>query len=69
MPEIRLAKTRAAYARCALCGGVGWVCEKHPDSPFNHGFCPWAGDPCPICQPGLVADSGMTANVIEGERH
>ena len=39
---------------CPTCGDFGWVCEDHPDQPFNHadpttpdGRCGGAGMPCP----------------------
>lgn len=69
MPEIRLAKTRAAYAACFLCHGHDWVCEAHPERPFPHESCPGPGDPCPLCHPELIAASGFTANVIDGGPH
>jgi len=34
---------------CKICEGFGWVCENHPNLPFDHGDgCGGAGDPC-IC--------------------
>lgn len=31
-----------------LCGGEGWVCERHPNLPFEHDCCGGAGMPC-VC--------------------
>lgn len=40
---------------CELCQDSGWVCEQHPEQPFEHGFapgrpgtgCPGPGQRCP----------------------
>jgi hypothetical protein len=43
--------------RCRRCDGGGWVCENHPDRPWDGtssraDACGCgAGDPCPDCQP------------------
>jgi hypothetical protein len=40
--------------RCALCEDTGWVCENHPDTPWDgeHACdCGGAGMPCPKCNP------------------
>ena len=38
---------------CPRCGGREWICEAHPDQPFEHEVdgkvCPGPGDPCPEC--------------------
>jgi hypothetical protein len=35
---------------CSLCDGGGWVCEEHPDQPWQHACtCGAAGAPCPHC--------------------
>lgn len=34
---------------CAICKGEGWVCENHPEIPWNGGnqeCCGGAGSPC-----------------------
>ncbi len=34
---------------CANCNGEGWVCENHPEIPWNGGYqtcCGGAGMPC-----------------------
>jgi hypothetical protein len=41
--------------KCLLCEDCGWVCENHPDRPFEgeHACtCGGAGDPCPRCNAG-----------------
>ena len=38
--------------KCAVCEDCGWVCETHPDRPFQgeHACtCGDAGEPCPRC--------------------
>jgi hypothetical protein len=37
---------------CQLCDDTGWVCEVHPDQPWEgpHAYtCGGAGAPCPSC--------------------
>jgi hypothetical protein len=41
----------AEVATCSRCHGSRWVCEAHPDRPFEHDGCRSAGDPCPACSP------------------
>jgi hypothetical protein len=39
---------------CNLCEDCGWVCEDHPDAPWDglHAcICGAAGMPCPKCNP------------------
>ena len=36
--------------RCPVCLGSGWVCEDHPDKPWEHEGCGGAGAPC-FCNP------------------
>lgn len=43
------AKPRAERV-CTICKGEGWVCENHPDLPWQHDGCGGAGDPC-CCNP------------------
>jgi hypothetical protein len=38
-------------AMCPRCLGSRWVCEQHPDQPWDHDGCKSAGDPCPECSP------------------
>jgi hypothetical protein len=38
--------------KCLLCEDSGWVCENHPDQPWEgpHACtCGGAGSPCPAC--------------------
>ena len=34
---------------CDRCEDEAWICEKHPDLPFEHDDCPGPGMPCPDC--------------------
>lgn len=36
------------WMKCLLCEDTGWVCENHPDQPWQ-GPCGGAGAPCPRC--------------------
>ena len=40
---------------CQRCNSTGWVCENHPDRPWDkdapNGCECGAGDPCPDCNP------------------
>jgi hypothetical protein len=40
----------ASLSSCPICAGMGWVCEEHPDKPWEHDGCGAAGAPC-ICNP------------------
>lgn len=45
-------KRAAIEHACLLCEGTGWVCEEHPDQPWEgpHACsCGAAGAPCPHC--------------------
>ncbi|MCZ6468042.1 MAG: hypothetical protein O6499_00145 [Candidatus Dadabacteria bacterium] len=44
---------------CANCDGTGWVCEDHPEVPWNDGknCCGGAGSPC-SCNPLLTTGNG-----------
>lgn len=52
-------------SRCANCEGAGWVCENHPDKPWEGlsakvGACGCgAGAPCPVCNLRMAA-AGLT---------
>ncbi|WP_271604939.1 hypothetical protein [Bradyrhizobium sp. CCBAU 11434] len=53
---------------CATCDGTGWVCENHPDRPWEGPRargCGGAGAPCPACN--IPADS-ETPRILEGYR-
>jgi hypothetical protein len=41
--------TAHVIAVCPLCHGLQWVCEAHPDHPWDGKCCDGAGDPCPRC--------------------
>jgi hypothetical protein len=44
--------------KCAICEDCGWVCEDHPDAPWDgkHACtCGAAGMPCPQCNPSDVS--------------
>lgn len=42
----------ATDSKCANCDGEGWVCEDHPEVPWQDGdgCCGGAGSPC-ACNP------------------
>jgi hypothetical protein len=40
---------------CPTCRGLRWVCENHPDHPWDGRCCGGAGAPCPTCN---VPDEG-----------
>jgi hypothetical protein len=42
-------------SNCPICDGSGWVCEDHPDKPWQHDACGGAGSPC-ICNPNGVVE-------------
>ena len=47
-------RSMTVFAKCALCEDCGWVCENHPDRPWDgkHACnCGGAGAPCPRCNP------------------
>jgi hypothetical protein len=56
--------------KCPICFGTGWVCENHPDKPWDKEFgCECgAGVPC-VCnsagEPGV--DKPDTSQVIVGK--
>jgi hypothetical protein len=46
--------------KCAVCEDCGWVCEAHPDRPFDGEracTCGGAGTPCSSCN-ASIADTG-----------
>jgi hypothetical protein len=53
--------------KCPTCQDVGWVCEKHPDRPWDKnvpGGCTCdAGMPCPVCN---VAEGGEAPRLPVG---
>lgn len=51
---------------CLLCEGTGWVCEAHPDQPWEglHACrCGAAGAPCPHCN---TPDDGEPPRLPKG---
>jgi hypothetical protein len=54
------------HMTCFRCEDIGWVCENHPDHPWD-GTCPCggAGAPCPLCN---VAAEGEAPRMPEGFR-
>ena len=48
-------------ADCTNCLDAGWVCESHPDKPWDKdlpsGCVCNAGMPCPMCNPPVEDDS------------
>lgn len=46
---------------CLRCEGVLWVCENHPEKPWDktkdNGCDCGAGDPCPDCNSGIVPEN------------
>lgn len=56
----------ALMTACKTCDDVGWVCEAHPDLPWDGPrACPCgaAGAPCPHCN---VPDAGETPRMPPG---
>ena len=52
--------------KCAVCEDCGWVCEAHPDRPFEgeHACtCSGAGAPCPQCN---ASDDGTEPRAPKG---
>jgi hypothetical protein len=48
---------------CPVCHGELWVCEEHPDKPWEHDDCGAAGLAC-VCNPhGAVAWREIIAEV------
>lgn len=52
------------YNDCPHCQGRTWVCEAHPEQPFEHTLedgtaCPGPGDPCPTCGQDLEFKAEM----------
>jgi hypothetical protein len=64
---------------CPRCGGIGWVCEQHPDRPMFHDNCPGPGEPCscnppigdepPKLPPGFKIDYDKYGSGIRKARH
>jgi hypothetical protein len=57
-----------AEMKCALCEDCGWVCESHPDRPWEgeHACtCGAAGAPCPQCN---AIDDDMAPRMPKGSK-
>ena len=61
---------------CKHCDGEGWVCENHPDRPWNdtspNGCLCGAGAPCPECQPcdgGTEPEMPPGTQIIMDRKH
>src|SRR5262249_33759713 len=53
---------------CFQCEDCGWVCESHPERPWEGSHacgCGGAGMPCPICNP---SDEGADPAELPGEQ-
>lgn len=48
-------QVKAGAKDCPICKGTGWVCEEHPDKPWEHDGCGGAGGRC-VCNPEGVVD-------------
>jgi len=44
-----------SWSNCGTCAGMGWVCEEHPDRPWEHDGCGGAGAGR-LCNPHLYVD-------------
>ena len=58
----------AMATTCANCDDLGWVCENHPDRPWEGPRacnCGGAGAPCPACN---AAGDGEVPRMPEGFR-
>ncbi|WP_316172162.1 MULTISPECIES: hypothetical protein [unclassified Bradyrhizobium] len=44
---------KSGLERCPRCDGTRWICEAHPDLPWEDSprgcRCGAPGDPCPVC--------------------
>jgi hypothetical protein len=54
---------------CSICRGSkepGWVCEDHPDRPWEHDGCEGAGAPCGCNPMGVVGWREIYAEERDG---
>lgn len=52
---------------CHVCGGEKWVCENHPENPWNDGnpeCCGGAGMPCQTCNKKEIPQMPPGSTVI-----
>ena len=59
---------------CPHCQGRTWVCERHPDQPFEHtledgSMCGGAGCPCPTCGEGITFADGIKVKKNEAGQY
>jgi hypothetical protein len=57
-PPVRVRDNQVMKVECAMCKGNRWVCEDHPEKPWDGAsdapeacHCGGAGAPCPACNP------------------
>jgi hypothetical protein len=55
---------------CRVCRGVGWVCEDHPDKPYDHdiGCACGEGIPC-ACNDSTPPDTSQVIVIDEVTLH
>jgi hypothetical protein len=54
---------------CAICRGIGWVCENHPDKPYDELGCACGeGIPCD-CNDSTPPDTSQVIVVGEHTVH
>jgi len=69
-------------SECEVCGGARWVCEDHPDKPWDGAsdredacHCGGAGMPCQVCnrtvgqEPPEMPPGYRTMIDIDGPKH
>ena len=64
-------------SECEVCGGARWVCEDHPDKPWDGAsdredacHCGGAGMPCLVCKSDDRAGAaGDAAGIPDYDRH
>ena len=57
---------------CWRCDGCMWICEEHPDGPWEGRDacgCGAAGAPCPICNTSDLPEMPPGFDVDDGKRH
>ncbi|QOZ69132.1 hypothetical protein WN72_24535 [Bradyrhizobium arachidis] len=60
--------SRAAM-KCTTCADTGWVCENHPDRPWEGPqacSCGGAGAPCPACNVPATHARGLPGRTRQG---
>jgi len=54
---------------CGRCHDEAWVCESHPDEPWEHEGCGGAGMPCPSCNTDEPPRFGPNVLAVEYLTH